>query len=40
MTFDDQAPMTLSTETPENTLIEKAGAWAMLGLALCILLCC
>ena len=21
MTFDDQAPMTLSTETPENTLL-------------------
>ncbi len=25
--------MTLSDETPENTLVEKAGAWAMLGLA-------
>ncbi len=33
MTFDDQAPMTLFAKTPENTLVEKAGAWAMLGLA-------
>ena len=31
--FDDQAPMTLSADTPENTLMERAGAWAMLGLA-------
>ena len=33
MTFDDQAPMTSSADTPENTRMEKAGAWAMLGLA-------
>ncbi len=33
MTFGDQVPMTFSADTPENTLVEKLCAWAMLGLA-------
>ena len=33
MTFDDQAAMTSSAETPEKSLPEEAGAWAMFGLA-------
>lgn len=33
MTFDDQVPMISPAKTPESTLAEKAGAWAMLGLA-------
>ena len=33
MTFDDQVPLTSPAETHETALAEKAGAWAVLGLA-------